>query len=515
MLIDSRTLPSGHVAKADICILGAGAAGITLARALANAKRRICLLESGGLNLDLPTQNLYRGTSIGWPYWPLEASRIRFLGGTTNHWGGACIPLSEIDFEEREWVPESGWPISREELLPFYGSAQDVFGLGPFEYDPEKWATSEFPYVRFPDGRVISGMLQKAVRKRFGLVYREELANSGDIDTYLYANALSVDTNDFANHVTKISCGCLSGTRFSVQAKTFILALGGIETARLLLLSRGTQSTGLANQNDLVGRFFSDHPFFSNLGLIIVTDPSVNFSLYLRSRVRDTDMQAHFELAPAVQRAERLLHTRIHVREQTWGLYRYDPNPSVADRLLRKVEALAHRFTGHQDQVPTPSDFGEPSGARLLRLGAWSEVIPRRDSRVYLGKERDGLGLERVVLDWRVGSVEKESLRRSLRLFGEAIGLAGLGRARIELDNESPWPWLGGGEPGLHHMGTTRMSDDPKRGVVDRNCRVQGINNLFIAGSSVFPTYGVANPTLTIVALALRLADHINRGVEA
>jgi choline dehydrogenase-like flavoprotein len=423
--------------------------------------------------------------------------------------------LSEIDFEEREWVPESGWPVSREELLPFYGSAQAVFGLGPFDYDPEHWATKEFPYIGFPDGRVISGMHQKAVQKRFGLVYRDELANSRDIDTYLYANALSVGTNDAANHVARISCGCLSGTRFSVEAKTFILALGGIENARILLVSRGTQSVGLANQHDLVGRYFSDHPYFSNLGLIVVTEPSANFSLYFKNRVRGTDMQAHFELAPEVQRAERLLHTRIHVRERSWDSYQYDPNADAADRLLRKMESLVRRLTGRQDDMLTPEAFGQPAGARLIRLGAWCEVIPRRDSRVYLGGERDELGLERVVVDWRVGSAEKESLIRSLRVFAEAIGLAGLGRARIDLDEESAWPWAGGGEPGLHHMGTTRMSDDAKRGVVDRNCRVHGINNLFMAGSSVFPTYGIANPTLTIVALALRLADHLNRGVEA
>ena len=398
-------------------------------------------------------------------------------------------------------------------MLPYYEAAQSVFGLGPFAYDPKAWATDEQPVVDFPGGEIVSRMQQSAVHKRFGFFYRDDIANADNIDAYLFANAISVQTNDAANHVERVDCACLNGVRFAVHANVFVLALGGIENARLLLLSRDSQGMGLGNQHDLVGRYFSDHYYFSNLGLIVVTNPQANFRLYSTGKRRQGgEIKPHFALAPEVQRREKLLQARIHVADTDWITYSYDPDPDVADQLLNKVQALGRRLKILDASGSTAIDYGQPEGSLLLRFGAWSEVVPRHDSRVKLGVERDPFGLERVVVDWRIGNEEKDSLARSLRIFGEQIAHAGLGRARLDFDEEASWPWSGGGEPGLHHMGTTRMHDDPKRGVVDRNCRVHGVDNLFLAGSSVFPTYGVANPTLTIVALTLRLAEQIEGG---
>lgn len=516
MFIDSRALTNNTVVHTDICIVGAGAAGITLARELAGAGKNISLLESGGINLDLETQALYEGTNVGWPYWPLESSRIRFLGGTTNHWGGACIPLNEDDFEQREWVPGSGWPLTKTELLPYYHRAQPAFDLGEFIYRPEDWVLEDNDVWTLDSSSIVSRISQLCGPTRFGQRYRKELEDSSNIDTYLFANAVNIDSDPMGAQVTRIECECLTGNKFTVMAGVYIIALGGIENARLLLVSDKVLKAGLGNQHDLVGRYFSDHPWFSNIGKIVLTDPKIDLGLYLGNHeVNGTRINVSLELSPKTRQSARLLTSRIHIQEAGWRVYPTDAGKprkqqDISDKITSKIHWLVNSISKQDTSVShTPQKYGYPENARLFRIGAWTEVIPRPESRVYLSEERDRLGLRKPILDWKVGEEEKNSLIGTLRLLGQKVGANSAGRIKLDLDEESPWPWAVGYEPGLHHMGTTRMSDNPLNGVVDKDCKVHGMSNLYIAGSSVFPTYGTANPTLTIVALAIRLADRI------
>ena len=516
MLIDSGDIPYDSVINTDVCIVGAGAAGITLARQFANTNIRVCLMESGGFNLELPTQNLYKGSNVGWPYWPLDSSRIRFFGGTTNHWGGNCIPLNDDDFEQRDWISDSGWPISKTDLEPYYRAAQPVFGLGQEGYDPVEWQSDSMKLLEFSDDLITSNMFQGCEAKRFGAVYRAELLASSNLDTYLHANAIDIQSSENGKEIVRIKFACLNGNRFTVNAKTYLLALGGLENSRLLLASNGVQSKGLANGNDLVGRYFSDHYYFARLGLMVVPEANPNLNYYHKKiRVSGREIGLHFELASAVKKKKKLLSTRIHISKVPWRAYSHDPgkpaiNRDFGEKVASKLNSVWQSLSGlEKPNKNRPESYGELSSANLYSIGAWIEVNPRKDSRVYLNDDKDVFGMPRITLDWIIANNEKRSLMTSLNYFARQVGANGIGRVRLDLDEQSPWPWQGGGEPGLHQMGGTRMNDSALKGVVDKHCKVHGIANLYIAGSSVFPTFGTANPTLTIVALALRLADHV------
>jgi choline dehydrogenase-like flavoprotein len=498
MLIDARTIPQGRTIETDVCIIGAGAAGITLAREFRGQPFQVCVLESGGLERDEETQSLYRGEIVGLPYPPLTAARLRFFGGTTNHWGGWCQPLDEIDFESRDWIPHSGWPFRKSHLVPFYERAQCIVQLGPFAYGAEAWETEGAPQLPFKGGRVMTKMVQFSAPTRFGQVYRDEIAHAQNIRTYLNANLVEIETSKEARTVTRLRVACLQGSKFWVSAKLFILATGGIENARLLLLSNRVQRSGLGNQNDLVGRFFMDHAGL-NAGTVLLSDPNISPALYVH-RVRGLhrssnppggqSVMGELMLSPEVMRAEKVANFSA-VLESTSRL-----EAAKGDGFLSSLYNVIKNVNRRVFKSP-------------LRLRNIIEPIPNPDSRVSLTAERDRFGQNRVQLDWRLSPSDKRTIRRSQEIIGMELGRAGLGRLMVGLDSGDT-SWLSSLEQGLgHHMGTTRMHVDPKKGVVDQNCQVHEISNLFIAGSSVFPTYGYAPPTLTIVALALRLADHV------
>lgn len=488
-----------------------------MAKEFINGSKKVCLLESGGLSLDLDTQALYQGTVAGWPYWPLDACRIRFFGGSTNHWGGACIPLSAGDFELRSWVPDSGWPITKDDLVPFYERAQVVFKLGEDAYSARSFMQDRA--IRQWVGDVITTGMRQISNVRFGLEYRDAIAQAANIDLYLHGNAVNVTTNEDQSFVRWIDAACLTGSRFRVQAQSYVLALGGIENARLLLESHNENGVGLGNRQDLVGRYFSDHAYLSNLGFVQITDPDTFADPFVPAFTSTGNKVGfHLELTPEVRAREQLLSAEITMKRVEWDRFHRDrgaPRPDFIDRVGNKLSRVVQDLRGENSHTPrsnNPEDYGAPMGTQLYRFGAWTESVPRAESRVTLSDERDALGLRKPVLDWRLGEAEKISLIKTLALLGKEIGRMGVGRMRLDLDEDSPWPWQGGGEPGLHLMGTTRMSNSPTLGVVDANCKIHGLANLYIAGSSVFPTYGTANPTLTIVALALRLCDHLKQG---
>jgi choline dehydrogenase-like flavoprotein len=500
MLIDARTVPNGKTIETDVCIVGAGAAGITLAREFRGQPFRVCLLESGDLEFDEETQSLYSGETTGMPFTPLTASRLRYFGGATNHWGGWCQPLDEIDFEVRDWIPHSGWPFSRSHLVPFYERAQAILQIGPLAYGAEAWETGSASQLPLIGSRVMTQMVQFSPPTRFGQVYRNEITHAQNIRTYLNANATEIETTKDARSVTRLRVACLQGSKFWVSARLFILAIGGIENARLLLLSNKVQSGGLGNQNDLVGRFFMDHAGL-NAGTVLLSDPNISPALYVH-RVRglhrsseppvEQSVMGELMLSPEVMRTEKLANFSA-VLESTSRLEaaKGDGFLSVLYNVIKNVNRRA---------------FKSP-----LRLRNIIEPMPNPDSRVTLTAERDRLGQNRVRLDWRLSRSDKRTIRRAQEIIGIELGRARLGRLMVMLDSDDT-SWPSSLEHGLgHHMGTTRMHIDPKRGVVDQNCQVHGIANLFVAGSSVFPTYGYSPPTLTIVALALRLADHVKK----
>lgn len=484
MLIDARSLESGTVREADVCVVGAGAAGITLARELAGGPLRVALLESGGLETDAESQQLYRGRVHGRPYFTLDSARTRRFGGSTWCWHGLCRPLEPSDFEVREWVPESGWPFGLDELRPFYRRAQEVIGLDEFDYQPERWSGEGLEPFSF-DGSFESRVFQVSPR-RFGVSFRDEVIGAPNVDTYLFANLTSFAASADAGRIRAARVATLSGRRFEVRARVFVLATGGIENARLLLASNDVQAKGLGNGRDLVGRYFMEHPHLVAGGLLR-SSQQVSLDFY---RARDAGrIQVAGLLIPsaALQRRERLL---------AFGSFL---SPS-AD--LPEFESALASLVAEMDRS------GELPARQAVFFMNECEQAPNPASRVRLDDEADALGVPRARLEWRLSNLDRESLRRGHELLAAELGRTGLGRLQVMLD-ESDLAWPADMVGGRHHMGTTRMHETPERGVVDPHARVHGVDNLYVAGSSVFPTSGASNPTLTIVALALRLAERI------
>ncbi|HEY4041780.1 MAG TPA: GMC family oxidoreductase [Rhodopila sp.] len=529
MIIDANNLPRDTGLDADICIIGAGPAGIALAREFDATALRVIMLEGGKLRRSRAGQALYKGESVGLHYEALDQARSRYFGGSSNCWGGFCRPLDAHDFEVRDWVPNSGWPISHADLTAYYRRAHALFQLGPFEYDSATWqqwiGRPDARLVAFDRDRAISLISQLSPPTRFGRHYRQQIARSRNVFTYLNANVTEIETPGNGSQVSGVWVRTLDGGAFGVTARHYILATGGIETPRLLLASNRHQPAGVGNQNDLVGRYFMDHPRLRS-GSVLYNDPGAHSTIYDLHvtlpgaiRARGVKIAAYFGLTPETQRAERLANTRCyavsryvgddaasyaavsHLRQAVHGAGSLlERSPADLLNIVRQSPRVAVLAAGLKLRLPFL--------ARGFSLETVVEPTPLPDSRVTLGMERDRLGMPRVKVDWRLGELEKRTIRRTQEILGEEMARVGAGSVLVNAPNEGdPWPDALAGC--WHHMGTTRMHADPRQGVVDAQCRVHGMENLFIAGSSVFPTSGSDMPTITIVALALRLAEHI------
>lgn len=564
MFVDARSISNDETLNTDICIVGAGAAGITLAHEFAGQSVRVTVLEAGGFEYTQETQDLNAGGNIGLPYFPLAVSRLRYFGGTTNHWGGTCRPFDELDFEARPWVPNSGWPFPKSELDSHYDRAEDICHLSSHEWSTDYWlAQDRFDPLPLSDERLITRVAQivKTSSRRFAQNYRDELERAANITVYLNANITNLETDEAVGTVTQAQVATLSGNRFGVQAKLFILAAGAVENARLLLLSNQRQPAGLGNQHDRVGRFFMEHPRLVG-GIWLPTDNHLPLGLYGLHHAGSTPVKAYIALTDETLRREELVDVQIDLdpiyqqgyvdamsSEEVAGLKAllkglrtgtkpddfqnhlthvladlmtwHDHAFAMAPLPLPKPEVIRRFFQADADErVELIGDvfgdvalaaYAELSGVipvEYIEVSPRIEQVPNPDSRVTLSQERDALGLNRAQLDWQLTSLDRRSMVRALEIFGAELGRTGLGRLQLNVDeDDSSWPDdLRGG---WHHIGTTRMHDDPRQGVVDRNCQVHGMSNLFIAGSSVFPTSGAGTPTMTLVSLALRLADHI------
>ena len=494
MFIDADTAEDGSVFVGDVCIIGAGAAGITLARELGAAGLDVCLLESGGIDPELETEKLSLGTNAGDPY-PLEGSRVRRFGGSTNHWGGLSGTLEAADFTQRPWIKHSGWPITLNDLEPYYGRALGILDI------PRRYSFAElerdvelYPRLLGPDSKTFEPVLRlQSPPTRMGVKYMEEIARSARIRCYLHANAIELVPGEHGRTVERLSAATLKGRRFTFRARHYALCTGGVENARILLLSNSVVKTGLGNDNDLVGRFFMDH-FNLGVGEMIVAPPpgAKGFQeSHVHSRALSSGLSGVADwitiaTTPQARARLKLLGYSVNIPQL------HQPDPGDSD-----VAELVTNPTGQPTNVaPSPA-------AQRYPLFVFAEQAPNPNSRVLLSGEKDALGCRKIAIAWHPLPEDLRSIRQSSEQF--ALDVAQAGHGRVKLD-ELAGPWLGGGG---HHQGTTRMADDPKRGVTDRHGKVHGIANLHVAGGSLFPTGGFMSPTLTIVALALRLADRL------
>ena len=523
MFFDARAFPEQEVIEADLCIIGGGAAGITLAHEMIGSSARVVLLESGDRFFDDRIQSLYDGPNIGIQGWPLDEARLRMLGGSTNHWAGNCMPLDPIDFEERPGVPYSGWPITRQDLDPYYLRAQRYTETPADElYDTvPRLEQMGLPPLPFDNRRLKTFLFSESPPTLFGMVYEEPLAKADNVGVYLHATALDILTNDTASDVSEIRASSIEGPEFRVRARQYVLATGGVEVPRLLLLSDSVAKKGLGNDNDLVGRFFMDHLSIRPSLTALLQGKEADFGLYTQSHLIDGGyFRAAVGAADTLLLEEELPNFRFILFENK----NRSPGQQSTQTLKRSLERgkLPPNLLGHMENLLTDMDgvtneaYRTVTGAKdsLIQrtwLDPWISVesIPNPDSRVELVSARDEyFGQRKVSLDWQLTEADLRANVRATEILAMELGRLGYGRVWSELLQDGT-RWPGHPHHGKHHTGTARMASDPKRGVVDADCRVHGVSNLFVAGSAVFPTQGHATPTLTIVALSVRLADHI------
>jgi len=504
--IDARELPGGSEIVADLVIIGGGLAGLTLAREWAGSGRPVAVIESGGRTFDPAVQELYRGEGVmrapandDKPFDEyVHASRRRMLGGSGNIWGGKCVPLDPADFAERSWVPGSGWPVSRASLQRDYDRACDLLEIPRF---PPGETSPDWP------GRPI---LEIGTARRFfsapraftrctGVIdpkafdrWRSAPAEAANVTIYLNANVTELRLAAGRRSIERLDIACLDGKRLKARGRAYVLAVGGIENARLLLASNSVDPKGVGNGADLVGRYFQGHNTFSVNDLkggrtsgVYLSGTDHDMSAYVLTSYGPP--QCVFAPTLAEQKARR-------AGNFTMTLGRL-PAPRPADPEWAALTQVAGQVDGRS---PAPS--------RDLGCFFMTEHMPNPESRVVLGGQSDALGMPRVRLEWVWSEADWTSLESSVAAIAQAMGEAGLGRVIFPAKRSQ---YLAISNSSRHHMGTTRMHRDPEKGVVDENSRVHGVANLYVAGSSVFPTSGIGNPTLTLLAMTMRLSDHL------
>ncbi|MCF3641810.1 GMC family oxidoreductase [Rhizobium sp. TRM95111] len=510
----------------DICVIGAGPSGLTLASQLAASKLSVCVLESGGNGGSPSTYDHRPAETTGLPYAALSTSRLRGVGGSTQRfgWGGLCKPLDPPDFEERPWVENSGWPFDLNHLRPYYERASATLGVGDLDVLAGRSALfSGQSDLLFCDA------VELCKHYRTGAHLKNELLRSQSVTLAINVTMLHLEYDENRITVASALCADEGGNQFRLRAKVYVLAAGGIENARLLLISNRIANRG----EGLVGRYFMDHPRFT-IGTVTPATRQFRNVLAGFDRIRVArwqrltrklcmNKQKSYRVSGLVlpfeaQARERLLNHRAWIVPCYYG---QDQNT-----LERLRQSLLHfrdqSLLGHQ----------VAGGARWMREINWTKSMhilrpkqlitsfqlqhilepePLADSAVYLSTQTDRYNRPQAALTWRLSSSTIESLKKTVGLLQQGFARAGLGRLDVHPDewaqlDRPMWTW--------HHMGTTRMHADEKKGVVDPNCRVHGIHNLFVAGSSVFPTAGNDTPTFTIVALAHRLADYLLKFVS-
>lgn len=542
MIRDGKDIAANTTLQTHVCIVGGGPAGITLAMRLASHGFDVLLVESGKLKHDKVAQSLSKGEVADMRlHSPPDRYRPRRFGGGTTLWGGRCVPFDPIDFETRSWMPASGWPIGYDDLEPYYAEANALCEAGEYEYDARLAVPDGMrPIIRgfSPEYFDIDRIERFSCPTDFAKRYSGRLAPTRVI---LNATVTHLQASPDGSRIESVQVRTLEGGRFDVKARIFLLAVGGIETARMLLTSNDVHENGLGNANDLVGRYYMCH-IAGTIGCLVTTvatwhgyDVAAD-GTYCRRRIA---------LRPEAQARERvgnivfrLHHPRIaDPSHQTGPLsaiycaqrfisYEYAKrvtsghSPSVlmwvrhlSNMFLDSPATL--RFAVHwlRDRLIAERKFPSViirSRANLFSLDFHGEQAPNPNSRIGLSDTRDPFGNRQVRVDWRYCQQDVDTVTRAFRLLQKEIESQCVGSLTLAA-NETSFEDVvrRDGAYGGHHIGTARMGATAKTGVVDRNCQVFGINNLYVAGSATFPTSGQANPTLTIVAMALRLADHL------
>ena len=528
-IVNLRDVPPGTAIVSDICIVGSGPAAFALANELANTRHQVLIVESGAANGEQDfsvAQNEIE--SVGAPR-VMDQTKVRnrVLGGASHTWSGRCTTFDEIDFETRPWVPFSGWPLRAQDIEASLEKAAHTLGLLPTEYGDRLLQHFKLPQ-RFDShpSEVRSVFWQFSRRSasdrdhmRFGPRYGELEAST--IRVLTHATVTEILSDDEGSQVRALRVSTPERAMHEVQGRLFVLCAGGIENPRLLLASNRVHAHGIGNRKGLVGRFLMDHPRTVIGTFAPASAQAIQPEFFLLRHTSGYRMQRGLSLSLDVQRREQLLNcaawiTQHFAEDDAWIALRSarQANPRNLGSQLRIAARHADQVVaGAWNQLVRRRPV--PRRHRQIDVDVLVEQMPDPSSRISLSDRRDALGVPISRVDWKIGEMERRTVMRLAHAMNESLRRAGLPSVTLA-------DWIREGRPEAaafrdvaHPIGTTRMAESETQGVVDPQCRVFGVSNLYVAGSSVFPTSGHANPTLMIAALSIRLAETLRQANAA
>lgn len=552
MIEDARPILPDSKFEVDLCIVGGGAAAISLALEYMNSGLRVIMVPGGGANQTASGIDLYRGkVDPQGSHEPLEENRLRMWGGTTTVWGGRCVPFDPIDFEARPWIPSSGWPVSLRDLEVHISRACELSEAGTADFD----ARSVFPETQaeilrsFDDEDFVSWPLERwSIPTDYSKRYRPELESATNVRILLHAHATHLQMDTDGTTLRSVTAACSPGRNFQIHAKTTVLACGALENARLLLASRDVLPSGIGNQHDLVGRYYQSHRF-GVCGHVELKDPTKDFIYDFEKDGAGVYCRRRFWLTPHAQEKHQVGNVVGFFFRTVSGSSEHR-NALVSSVLLVKMilggakkgprrlfqivrdqrrEMVSHLWIILKDGPSLFSQLAAIAYTRFVQKRRLPMVLPLKksnrfslffqtehaplyDSRVLLDHSSvDDFGMARLEARIQFSEMDYRTMTTFISLFQDRLEKSGLGTFHLSDDDKEflAHPERQEFNSNSHNIGTTRMSKSPETGVVDENCKVHGVTNLYIAGSSVFPTSGHANPTLMIIALAIRLADYL------
>ncbi|HQT82273.1 MAG: hypothetical protein B7Z60_08985 [Ferrovum sp. 37-45-19] len=465
--LNSDPLLNFNQSQFDVCIVGSGAAGITIALQLAKQGLKVALCEGGGLDFSIDSQDSYFGSTTGDPYLSLEGSRLRYFGGSTNHWAGWCRPFSAIDFNRGYLGEEFVWPISNNDIEPYLAKACDILEI-----------PNQFEDANQRDKYIKTVVTEFSPPVRFAKKYKKDIAAYSNMVLFLNSNLIDISGNN--RTITAAQFISFSGNQLTINANKFIFAMGGIENSRFLLWFNQKYRDKYFTSTLPIGQYWMEHPHFT-LGQAIVDYQIGKDRFYLL-----TD------------------ETQIHKKILGCG-FRLDLQPEGAtEEMIKEVSCLAPKLG---KKLVSLAQHNLICGVRFR--AAW-EQSPSTSNTITLTHATDRLGIPRINLNWQKSTFDRLTLTESIKVFNNWMLNNDWGRIQLQewVTNNLAYP-TNDELAGNHHMGGTRMASSPRYGVVDKNCKVFGSNNLYIIGSSIFTTSGANNPTLPITQFSLRLADHL------
>ncbi|GGY41866.1 GMC oxidoreductase [Parvularcula lutaonensis] len=490
MLRDFGTVEPGSLSGPyDLCVAGTGPAGMTVALKVAAAGGRVLLLEGGGLGPTPESRAVYEGRNVGTvPYGHIETCRLRQFGGTSGHWAGRCAIFDRVDFEQRDIFDLPGWPISYDETYRHLDEAKSILDI------PDAELTLE-PATPWAEGPFRIGAYAMSPPTRFGVKYKAELEASGNIDCLYNANVTDLRLDENGERISAVVITGYDGREEIVEAAEFVIAFGAMENARFLLNANTQRTEGLGNQNDMVGRTFMEH-FNVDFGKVLTTDERF-WSEFVEEDGRTPPLMPTVAKMQDADIGNGIITMISAAQQRYYG--RLAPYREARRAIICGVKPLRARVQENDSSLTCKDEYF---------IGTLTEQVPNRESRILVDPDdRDQFGKPKLLLQYEVTDQDWKTIESHAFELGKLLAGKDIARLRVReglLDRT-----IGVGAH-CHHMGTTRMSDDAKDGVVDKDCRVHGIPNLYMAGASVFPTGGGVNPTLTLVSLAVRLGEHLN-----